>query len=32
LIGQPTVDQERLWTIDDIRRLKYEVRDPLHGA
>jgi len=31
LMGQPTLDLERLWTIDDIRRLKYEVRDPLHA-
>lgn len=31
LMGQPTLDLERLWTIDDIRRLKYEVRDPLQA-
>jgi methane monooxygenase component A alpha chain/propane monooxygenase large subunit len=30
LIGQPSIEQERLWTIDDIRRLRYEVKDPLH--
>lgn len=29
LIGQPLIEQERLWTIDDIRRLRYEVKDPL---
>jgi methane monooxygenase component A alpha chain/propane monooxygenase large subunit len=29
LIGQPTLDLERLWTIDDIRRLKYEIKDPM---
>jgi methane monooxygenase component A alpha chain/propane monooxygenase large subunit len=29
LIGQPTIAQERPWTIDDIRGLRYEVRDPL---
>lgn len=29
LIGQPTVNQERLWTIDDIRALRYEVKNPL---
>ena len=32
LIGQPTLDpKQRLWTIDDIRRIGYEVKDPLHG-
>lgn len=30
LIGQPMLDLDRLWTIDDIRALKYEVKDPLH--
>ena len=30
LIGQPLVSQERLWTIEDIRKIRYEVRDPLH--
>ena len=29
LIGQPTVSQDRLWTIDDMRRLRYQVKDPL---
>jgi hypothetical protein len=29
LIGQPTLDGERMWTIDDIRALKLEIRDPL---
>jgi methane monooxygenase component A alpha chain/propane monooxygenase large subunit len=29
LMGQPLVNQERLWTIDDIRMLRYEVKDPL---
>jgi methane monooxygenase component A alpha chain/propane monooxygenase large subunit len=29
LIGQPLIQQERLWTIDDIRKIRYEVRDPL---
>jgi len=32
LIGQPTIDQERLWTIDDIRRLRFEVKDPLQSV
>jgi hypothetical protein len=32
LIGQPALDLDRLWTIDDIRKLKYEVKDPLHGV
>jgi|SRR5579864_2485919 len=31
LVGQPTVDQDRLWTIDDIRKLHYEVKDPLQA-
>lgn len=29
LIGQPKVEQARLWTLDDIRALRYEVKDPL---
>jgi methane monooxygenase component A alpha chain/propane monooxygenase large subunit len=29
LIGQPTLDLERLWTIDDIRNIGYEIKDPL---
>ena len=30
LIGQPTLDpDQRLWTIDDIRAIGYEVKDPL---
>jgi hypothetical protein len=29
LMGQPTLDQERMWTIDDIRRLGYEIKDPM---
>lgn len=29
LIGQPALDLERLWTIEDIRRLKYEIKDPM---
>lgn len=33
LIGQPTVSpDQKMWTIDDIRALKYEVKDPLHGV
>jgi methane monooxygenase component A alpha chain/propane monooxygenase large subunit len=31
LIGQPALNLKRMWTIDDIRKLKYEVKDPLHG-
>lgn len=31
LIGQPTLDLERLWTIDDIRAVGYEVKDPLRS-
>jgi hypothetical protein len=31
LIGQPLVAQQRLWTIDDIRRLRYEIKDPMHS-
>ena len=29
LIAQPWLDTERMWTIDDIRRLRYEIRDPM---
>ncbi len=29
LMGQPTVDLKTLWTIDDIRRIGFEVKDPL---
>jgi hypothetical protein len=28
LIGQPLVAQEVPWTIEDIRRVRYEVKDP----
>ena len=32
LIGQPTLDRDqRLWTIDDIRRIGYTVKDPLQA-
>jgi hypothetical protein len=29
LIAQPSLDAERMWTIDDIRALRYEIRNPL---
>lgn len=29
LLGQPLIAQERLWTIEDIRRIRYEIKDPL---
>jgi len=29
LIGQPLVEMERLWTIDDIRACAYEIKDPM---
>jgi hypothetical protein len=29
LIGQPALDLDRLWTVDDIRAVGYEVKDPL---
>jgi 1,2-phenylacetyl-CoA epoxidase catalytic subunit len=32
LIGQPVLDLERLWTIEDIRRLKYEIKDPMQAS
>jgi methane monooxygenase component A alpha chain/propane monooxygenase large subunit len=32
LMGQPSLDLERLWTINDIRRVGYEIKDPLHGV
>ncbi|MDQ2959430.1 MAG: methane monooxygenase [Candidatus Dormibacteraeota bacterium] len=31
LIGQPSLDVKRMWTIDDIRRLNFEVKDPLQS-
>jgi len=32
LVGQPSIDLKRRWTVDDIRRLHYEVKDPLRAA
>lgn len=32
LMGQPALDLPRLWTLDDIRAIGYEVKDPLHGV
>src|SRR5262245_58983456 len=32
LIGQPALNLKRTWTIDDLRKLQYEVKDPLHGV
>lgn len=29
LMGQPHLNAERMWTLDDIRKLKYEIKDPL---
>jgi methane monooxygenase component A alpha chain/propane monooxygenase large subunit len=29
LTGQPLLDMERMWTIDDIRKIGYEIKDPL---
>jgi methane monooxygenase component A alpha chain/propane monooxygenase large subunit len=31
LMGQPHLNPDRMWTIDDIRRLEYEVKDPLRA-
>jgi len=31
LIGQPSIDLKRMWTIDDIRKLHYEIKDPLQS-
>jgi methane monooxygenase component A alpha chain/propane monooxygenase large subunit len=31
LIGQPHLNAERMWTIDDIRKIGYEIKDPLRG-
>jgi len=31
LVGQPGIDLKRMWTVDDIRRLGYEVKDPLRA-
>ncbi len=30
LIGQPHLNARRMWTINDIRALHYEIKDPLH--
>ena len=32
LIAQPHLNQDRMWTIDDIRRLQFEIKDPLRAA
>ena len=29
LIAQPHLNLEHMWTIDDIRRLHYEIKNPL---
>lgn len=29
LMAQPHLNSERMWTLDDIRKLKYEIKDPL---
>lgn len=31
LMGQPHLNSERMWTLDDIRKLNYEVKDPLRA-
>ena len=31
LVAQPSIDLKRMWTIDDIRRLNFEVKDPLQS-
>lgn len=31
LIAQPHLDLDNMWTIDDIRRLKFTINDPLRG-
>ncbi|MDO8432189.1 MAG: hypothetical protein Q7S58_07230 [Candidatus Binatus sp.] len=31
LIAQPVLKPKRMWTIDDIRRCKYEVVSPLRA-
>ena len=31
LIAQPWLNEERMWTIDDIRAARYEIRDPLRN-
>ena len=31
LMGQPHLNADRLWTLDDIRKLEYEVKDPLRA-
>lgn len=29
LLAQPTLSTKRMWTVDDIRRVGYTVRNPL---
>jgi hypothetical protein len=31
LIAQPHLNPDKMWTIDDIRRLKFEIKDPLRA-
>ncbi|MCS6927353.1 MAG: YHS domain-containing protein, partial [Candidatus Binatia bacterium] len=32
LMAQPSLRRDRLWTIDDIERIGYEIKHPLRGA
>jgi YHS domain-containing protein len=32
LVAQPHVSDEKMWTIDDVRKLDFEILDPLHGV
>lgn len=31
-MAQPSLDRTRMWTIDDIERLGYEIKNPLRAA
>ena len=31
LLAQPHLEQDRMWTIDDIKALDYEIKDPMAG-
>jgi hypothetical protein len=31
LMAQPSLDDDKMWTIDDLAALKVEIKDPLRG-
>lgn len=31
-LAQPHLNAEKMWTLDDIKNLNFEIRDPLRGV